>query len=101
MVGSMLVRIIGVAALVAGLAGDAAEAFAREDLARRLDGQPAGALRAVWRQFGISSRLFADAHAAPLRALREGRPPHVILSVTGGGEGDRQYLVFARRPEGC
>jgi hypothetical protein len=97
----MPVRIIGAAALVAMvLVGAAAEALPCDDLARRLDGQSPGELRALWRRLGVSSRLFADATSA-LRATLDARAPYAVVSVTGGAATDWQYLVFARRPEGC
>lgn len=98
----MPVRIIGAAALAATvLAGSAAEAFPCDDLARRLQGRSAGELRALWRQLGVSSRLFADPALGPLRATLDARAPYAVVSVTGGVEPDWQYLVFARRAEGC
>jgi hypothetical protein len=102
MVEPMSVRIIGAAALAATIfAGGAAEALPCDDLGRRLHGQSPGELRALWRQLGVSSRLFADAAPGPLRSTLDIRSPYAVVSVTGGAGTDWQYLVFARRPEGC
>jgi hypothetical protein len=98
----MPVRTIGAVAFAATvLAGPAVEALPCDDLARRLDGQPASALRALWRQLGVSSGLFADVTGGALRAVRDRRDPHVIVTVTSTTDPDWQYLVFTHRPGGC
>jgi hypothetical protein len=102
MVGPMPVRTIGAVAFAATvLAGAGVEALPCDDLARRLDGQPTGALRALWRQLGVSSRLFADATGGALRAARDRRDPHVVVTVTSSTDPDWQYLVFAHHSGGC
>lgn len=97
----MPVRIIGSAALAVTVFACAAEALPCDDVPRRLHGQSPGELRALWRELGVTSRLFADAAPGPLRAALDGRPPYAVVSVTGGGESDWQFLVFTRRADGC
>jgi hypothetical protein len=101
MVWSMSVRITGVAALVGSVVAAApAQALSCDDLGRRFQHLSAGELRALWRQHGVSSRLFADA-TGPLRTALDAAPPYVVASLTTADETDWQYLVFARRRDGC
>lgn len=99
----MPVRVIGAAAALAVTVFSVAtaEALPCDDLPRRLHGQSANALRAVWRQLGVSSRLFATAAPGSLRVARDTQASYVVVSVTSDTETDWQYLVFTRRPEGC
>lgn len=101
MVGRMPVRIIGAAALLGSvLAGATAEAFSCDHLSRQLGAPSASEVRALWRQLGVSSRLFAD-EPGPLRAAVDARRPYVIATLSNATEADWQYLVFARHRDGC
>jgi hypothetical protein len=97
----MPVRITGAAALVATVpAGAAAEALPCDDLARRLHGQSTSELRALWRQIGVSSRLFADA-SLDTRQNRQGvlvRIDPLIAGSRGAGEYARRS---DRREQAC
>jgi hypothetical protein len=101
MVWRMPVRVLGVAALVGSVfTAVTAEALACGDLARRFQQLSPGELRALWRQHGVSSRLFADA-PGPLQTALDAAPPYVVASLTTAGGTDWQYLVFARHRDGC
>jgi hypothetical protein len=106
----MSARIAAIATLAGAVSGGAlamagavsgGEEAGCDDLARRLDGQSPRVLAALWRRLGLSSRLFADAPSGPLRAAFDARAHHVVVSVTAGAATDWQYLVFARRSQGC
>src|SRR5262245_5735651 len=98
---SMVVLALLAGAASLGPTASAGPPIPCDDLARRLDGQSPRGARALWNQIGVSSRLFADGGDAPLRATLDSAGRHAVVSLSGGPEGDWQYLVFARRPEGC
>jgi hypothetical protein len=105
-----MTAIVGAASIVLVVlaATERAHALPCDTLPSRLHGKGPAALRALWRELGVRSTLYADdATVAPLHASRDtvalgGRDEsYVVLTITDARQSDWQYLVFLRRQRDC